>query len=275
MMSTRWSALFVAATLLSGLACAKPTKVVVKPTRVELYTINSTKNLEVSVLDQKDREMKKVKLEFQCSAPEVATVDKTGIVTAISSGEATVTARVGSISGTASILVKAVKDLSLSLPESGASGVAGITIPLIVKASNEKDETVDIAGATFRSSAPNVATVDNKGVLTILANGNTKITATMGKATKELPVTVEIEVPAAVKVDNPNQSVAVGEILPLEFTILSSRGRPMKTKVSFSTASPGVATVDDKGVVTGVSRGIAVITVSAGEARNEIKVTVH
>ena len=275
MMSKRWSAQFVAATLLLGLACAKPTKVVVQPSHVELYAIEGTKSLAVSVLDQKDREMKIVKLEFQCSAPEVATVDKSGIVTAKSSGEATVTARVGSISGTASILVKAVKDLSLGLPESGASGVAGITIPLIVKASNEKDETVDIAGATFRSSAPNVATVDNKGILTILANGNIKITATMGKATKELPVTVEIEVPAAVKVDTPNQSVASGESLPLEFTILSSRGRPMKTKVSFSTASPDVATVDDKGVVTGVSRGTAAITVSAGDARNEIKVTVH
>jgi uncharacterized protein YjdB len=205
----------------------------------------------------------------------VAVVDKTGIVTAKSSGEAIVTARVGRISGTASILVKAIKELSVGLPESGASGVAGSTIPLIVKASNEKDEIVDIAGATFKSSAPDIATVDAKGVLTILSNGNTTITATMGKATKELPVMVEIEVPAAVKVDNPNQSVAAGESAPLEFAILSSRGRPMKTALTISSASPGVATVDDKGVVTGVSRGMAVITISVGDARNEIKVTVH
>ena len=97
----------------------------------------------------------------------------------------------------------------------------------------------------------------------------------MGKATKELPVTVEIEVPAAVKVDSPNQSVAVGESQPLAFTILSSRGRPMTTKVSFSSGAPAVATVDDKGVVTGVGRGMAVITVAVGDASNEIKVSVH
>jgi hypothetical protein len=276
MVSKRQLALFLGALLGLGLACAKPTKVVVKPSRVDLYVIDGTKSLSVSVLDQKDREMKKVLLDFESSAPEVATVDKNGIVTAKSSGEAIVTARAGRISGTASIVVKAVKDINLVLPESGAVGVAGSTIPLIVKATNEKDEVVeDISGAAFQSSAPNFATVDNKGVLTLVSTGSTKITATMGKATKELPVNVEIEVPAAVKVDNPNQSVALGESQPLEFMILSSRGRPMKTTVSFSTSLPAVATVDAKGIVTGVGRGTTSITVSAGDARNEVKVTVH
>ena len=129
MMSARWSALVAAAMLFSGLACAKPTKVIVNPNKAELYAIGSTKSLAVSVLDQKDREMKNIKLEFQSSSPEVAEVDKGGMVTAKSSGETTVTARVGKISGTASILVKAVKDISLALPESGAAGWRGPPSP--------------------------------------------------------------------------------------------------------------------------------------------------
>ena len=275
MVSRQRMALVLAASLILGLACAKPTKVIVKPGKVDLYQIDGTKSLSVSVLDQKDREMKKAKIEFQSSAPEVAAVDKNGLVTAKSSGEATITAKVGRISGSTSIAVKAIKEISLAPPESGVVGMAGTAVPLVVKAIDEKDEVVDITGATFQSSAPEVATVDNKGVLTLRTTGNTKIMANFGKATKDLSVNVEIEVPAAVKVENASQSVALGENQALEFTVLSNHGRPMTIQPTFSSSQPGVATVDAKGIVTGVSRGVAVIAISAGEARNEIKVTVR
>jgi uncharacterized protein YjdB len=275
MVSRRFLALVLAG-LAFGLACSKPTKVSVKPTKVELYAVDSSKGLSISVLDQKDREMKNPKIEYRSSAPEVATVDNSGLVTAKSSGEATVTARVGAVSGSAVVVVKAAKEITLGLSESGATGIVGATVPLLVKVINEKGEEVSVEGAVFQSSSPNVAAVDGSGVLTLASTGNTTITATMGKATKELLVNAEIEVPTAVMVETPNQSVAVGESRLLEFTILSNRGRPMKTiAASFTSSQPGVASVDPKGTVTGVSRGTAAISISAGDARNEIKMTVR
>lgn len=275
MTTRRGLVLSLALVLLFAAACSKPTKVEVKPKRVELFALESAQTLDVAVLDQKDRPVKKVKLAYKSSAPEVADVDAAGKVTAKGSGEAVVTASIGEVSGTTTVVVRAVKSITLGLPEGGAVGSAGTNVPLEVKAVNERGEPLDLTGVKFQSSAPDVAAVDGKGILTLKTSGMTTISASLGKQASQILTNVEIESPAAVKVDTPSQSVKAGESVPLEFTILSNKGRPMKYAATYSTSSESVATVDAQGIVTGVGRGTATITVSAGSATNQIKVTVR
>lgn len=257
------------------LACSKPTKIIFKPDKFVLYDVGATRSLSVTVMDQKDNTMSKVKVTFLSSAPEVADVGPDGKVTAKSSGEAIITATTGKLTATSTCTVKVVRSLQLGLPDSGTLGLAGTTAPLNVKAFNEKNEAVDLTGVTFTSSAPAVAAVNEKGILTLNSTGVTLVTASCGKTTATLNVNVEIETPAAIKVDNPNQSLAVGETKPLEFTVLSTKGRPIQVPVSLTTSTDKVATVDEKGNVTGVSRGSAVIMVTTGNAKNTIKLTVR
>lgn len=275
MTTRRGLVLGLAVVLLIAAACSKPAKVELKPKRVELFALDAVQSLEATVLDQKNRTMKKIKLTFESSAPEVADVDKNGKVTARSSGEAVITASTGTVSGTATVVVRAVKTVTLALPEGGVVGNVGTTVPLAVKAVNERGEEMDLAGIKFQSSAPEVASVDEKGILTLKASGSAVIKATLGKQGCEVLANVEIETPAAVKVDTPSQSVKAGESVPLQFVILSNKGRPMKYDATYSSSSENVATVDTQGIVTGVGRGTATITVSAGSATNQIKVTVR
>lgn len=261
--------------LIFGAACAKPTKVTVSPKEFVLHDPGGSKTLAVTVLDQKGRPMDKAKVLFSSSAPEVAEVDGAGKVTAKGSGDAVVTATCGKVSGTSEAHVRLVASISLAQPELGVSGPAGSVVPLKVEAKNERGEDADLADAVFKSSDPKVALVDNTGRLTLLATGTTEIQASIGKASYKLSVPVRVEVPAAVKVETPTQTVALGESKPLEFTVLSDLGRPIAVPVTLTTSSDKIAAVDEKGNVTGVARGTATVTITAGTATNSVRVVVR
>lgn len=276
MVSTKWAFLLASVALVSGVSCSKPTKVTVTPKQVLLNDAGSGKNLQASVFDQKDRPMEKAKVIFVSSAPDVAEVDETGKVTAKSTGETTVTATCGKASGAATVLVHLVSSLKVSGGEGGISGLAGATVPLRVSGLDEKGEAVDLTGIAFTSSKPGVATVDKGGVLTLLSTGTTVVEAALGKTKTSTPVEVHVLVPMAIKVPTPPvQTLAVGETTRLDVTVLSDLGLPMKAPMACVSSADQVATVDANGMVTGITRGTAEITVTAGSAKNTLKVVVR
>lgn len=276
-MVRRRSSLLLMCVAVSGLAlsCSKPAKVVITPKIVVLRDLNATKTLNVQVLDAKDRGMDKVKLTFSSSAPEVAEVDKTGKVTAKSSGDTVITASTEKISGTMEVRVRVVSSITLKAPDEGAIGSVKTIIPLSVRGVNEKGESADLEGISFKSSDPDVATVDAQGRLTLLSTGVTTIQASLGKASAEIPVPVRIEAPAAVKVESPVQHLKEGETKKLEFSVISDLGKPITVPLECQSSAENVATVDAKGNLTGVGKGTAVITITAGTASNTIKAVVH
>ena len=266
----------LAVVVLAAVGCSRPTKVEVRPDHVILREAGGRKNLLVTVLDQKGRPMDKAKITFASSAPDVAEVDASGIVKAKSSGEAIISATCGKATGAAQVDVKIVSSLKLALPDSGSVGPADTVVPLVVSGKTDQGEQAELDGIAFSSSVPQVATVDGKGDLTLLSTGDTVITATIGKATATLPVKVQIEVPAAVKVDKSTQEVRLGEPSPLDFMVLSDLGRPMKSApLTCTSSNEKVLQVDAKGTATGVARGTAVVTIAAGTAKNTIRVVVR
>lgn len=276
MVSTKWAFLLASVALVSGVSCSKPARVTVTPKQVILNDAGSGKSLQASVFDQKDRPMEKAKIAFASSAPYVAEVDATGKVTAKASGEATVTATSGKASGTATVLVHLVSSLKVSTGAEGARGLAGATVPLEVTGLNEKGEPADLTGIAFTSSKPAVATVDKQGVLTLLTTGATVIEAALGKTKVTTPLEVHVLVPMAIKVPTPPvQTLAVGETARLDVTVLSDLGLPMKAPMTCVSSAEQVAKVDADGMVTGIGRGTAEITVTAGTARNTLKVVVR
>jgi uncharacterized protein YjdB len=103
----------------------------------------------------------------------------------------------------------------------------------------------------------------------------TTIQASLGKASAEIPVPVRIEAPAAVKVESPVQHLKEGETKKLEFSVISDLGKPITVPLECQSSAENVATVDAKGNLTGVGKGTAVITITAGTASNTIKAVVH
>jgi uncharacterized protein YjdB len=276
-MVRRRSSLLLMSAALVGLAlsCSKPAKVVITPKMVVLHDLNASKVLNVQVLDAKDRGMDKVKLTYSSSAPEVAEVDNTGKVTAKGSGDAIITASTEKVSGSMEVRVRIVASITLKAPDDGAVGPPNTIVPIAVKGLNERGEPADLEGIGFKSSAPEVAAVDAQGRLTLLSNGVVTIQASLGKASAEILIPVKIELPAAVKVESPIQNIKEGETQKLDFSVISDLGKPMTVPLHCESSAEKVATVDAQGNVTGVGRGSAVITITAGTASNTIKVVVH
>jgi hypothetical protein len=273
---SHWGALVGSAALVAGLACSKPAKLTLIPKEVLFNDSGASKILQAAVFDAKDRPMENAKVTFASSSPEVAEVDASGKVTVRNSGEAVITATSGKAMGTAKIVAHLVMGLKLELPPGGAKGPGGAQAPLVVVGTNEKGDPADLAGISFTSSNPEIATVDGEGKLTLLASGNTTLEARIGKSQSKLPVEVHVLVPVAIKVPTPAvQTIRMGETVLLDATILSDLGEPMRVPFAWSMSSDKVASVDANGMVTGLTRGTVEVVITAGTARNTLRVVVR
>lgn len=88
------------------------------------------------------------------------------------------------------------------------------------------------------------------------------------------PPTTPAPVPARVEVLAPVTSLPVGRSTGLTALVRNAQGNPMTAGVTWQSASPGVATVDAGGTVTGVAPGSAVISATAGAVSGSVTVTV-
>ena len=84
---------------------ARPTTVTVSPATHELTALGATVQLSAEVRDQNARVMAGATVTWTSSASSMATVDASGLVTAAGNGTATITASVGSASGSAVVTV--------------------------------------------------------------------------------------------------------------------------------------------------------------------------
>lgn len=117
------------------------------------------------------------------------------------------------------------------------------------------------------SSATSVATIDASGTVTAAGTGQTKITAIQeGVTSNELLITVvdNANTIATVTVTAAASNVAVGNTLQLAATAQNISGSDI-TASSYTWASnnTAIATVDQNGLVTGISNGEVSVTATA------------
>ncbi len=123
-------------------------------------------------------------------------------------------------------------------------------------------ETNDPNGVTFTSSDESIVTVDSTGKLSGIAIGNGTITLT-SKSDNLLTLTISVDVfgvkPKYISIKG-NDVVEVGS--QVEFSIISN---PLDAynEVLWSSDKPEIATVDENGVVKGISGGVAKITATS------------
>ncbi len=81
----------------------RPTTVTVTPASAVLSALGATVQLSVEVRDQNDQVVVGVAVTWASGNASVATVDASGLVTAVANGTTTITATAGSVSGTAAV----------------------------------------------------------------------------------------------------------------------------------------------------------------------------
>lgn len=219
----------------------------------------------------------KLTIEWTSSDESVATVDATGMVVAVSAGEADITASVtdSEMSAVCKVTVKvAAKD---------------ITVPdnLDVKLNDGNETTVEAtvspADATdvkvsYASTDEAVATVDKDGRVQVLQPGECDIATTLtqeGKKVVEKKTHIkafyEVE---GITLDKTEGILTAGNTVTLNATVLPEEIAD-ETIVTWTSSDEKVATVDENGKVTAIAAGEATITANAGEKSTTYKLTVQ
>lgn len=203
---------------------------------------------------------------YTSSNPAVATVDAEGKVTLVAAGETTITATAPAtekyLEGEASykLTVKAApKAANLKFAADAVTATMGeeFTAPALTKDTD--------AAVTYTSSNPEVATVDAEGNVTLVAPGETTITATAAANETYLAGTASytLTVKAALKAANLQFAVdAVTATMGEEFTA-PALTKDTDATVTYTSSNPEVAAVDAEGNVTLVAPGETTITATA------------
>lgn len=124
---------------------------------------------------------------------------------------------------------------------------------------------------TYSSSNKKVATVSAKGVITAKKAGTAKITIKSGK--KKAVVTVKV---TGVKTTNLTGVPATKTVSKGKTFKIKAKVTPKNTdeKITYTSSNKKIATVTSKGVVKGIRKGTATITVRSGSVVKTCEVTV-
>ena len=202
---------------------------------------------------------------YTSSDAKVATVSNSGLVTAVAPGSATITAKVGETELKCAVTVTAKPvEYTYAISKSSVELEVGESETLSVTVTPNKSISV-----TWTSSAPAVATVDN-GVVTAVAPGSAKITASVDGKSLTCDVTVVKPAPLFTLTPSGTQDLEAGKTLQLEVT--SSDEDPFE--VVWSSSNDEVATVDQNGLVTAIAKGEAIIKATIGEVEKTCTIKV-
>ena len=120
---------------------------------------------------------------------------------------------------------------------------------------------------TWSSSKPTVAKVDKNGKVTALTAGKTTITCTAADGSEvkaKCVITVKDTKVKKITLNKTEATLKVGRTLKLKVKKFTPES-PVNKDVTWSTSKKKVATVDEKGKVTALKAGKAVITCTAAD----------
>lgn len=200
------------------------------------------------------------------SNTSVATVSKTGLVTALKDGSTTIKATVGNVSSTYDIAVKEVKLTGIKMEEKALIH-KGDTKALTVEYTPA--DTTDDKTVAWSSSNSTVASVDNNGIVTAVKPGSAVITAKVGNYQATCAVTVDAPlkeiVPEKAIIDMVKKQTA-----NIAYSVVPADTTDSKD-VTFTSSDETVAKVNSDGKVTAKKAGQATVTITGA---NGIKATV-
>ena len=195
--------------------------------------------------------------------PAVATINATGLVTAVAPGTTTATATVEGRTGTAAITVNAPVATVTVVPA---------TLSMIVGASQQLSATSrDSAGnqlqrrpVEWSSGAPSVATVSAQGLVSAVAPGSATITATVEGRSATARVTVALSPVTSITLDPDGGYLPIGIALPIRTTLRdASGGEIADRRVSWSSSDVTRGTVNADGEVSALTTAPFTVTATS------------
>lgn len=198
------------------------------------------------------------------SNPSVATVNSSGVVTAVNVGNATITATTNdgtNLSASCTVTVYWFAVTGITVTPASATIFVGNTTTLTanVTPANASNQSV-----TWSSSNTNVATVNANGVVTGVSEGVATITATTadGGYTATATITVNPVRVTGVTLDQSTITLRTSGTTTQQLTATIAPANATNKNVTWTSANTSIATVSNTGLVTAVAPGTTTVTVT-------------
>ena len=259
-----------------GLTATTLVRVAVTPTGVEapetlelVTNGENTKNLDAKIVPE---DATGVKLAYESSDENVATVDENGMVTAVANGECVITAYVVSDTDDTAVDTEVADSESVDAASTDNSETADTTTSDSETASSDATVSEPTAESeqVFEPLEQETAEPEDTTDTEVL---DPDFATLMEDLKAETKVTVTTKVDAVTL--NQNEGILnVGKSVTLTATVTPEE-IAADTTVTWSSSDEAVATVDSNGKVTAVATGNATITATAGEESATCDITVQ
>lgn len=214
-------------------------------------------------------------IAWQSSNPAVATINSSGLITALIAGQTTISVICDGQVASQKLTIVPPQPASVAIIPATAQVYIGAAATLAAEVRDQMGAVISGAAVTWSSSEPEFATVSSNGTVTGVALGTTTIRATSGGVSGTASVTVQNVPVASVSVAPTSASVQVGATVTLAATARDAAGNVLANRAaSWSTSNTAVATVSATGVVQGITTGSVTVTATVEGKSAQATVTV-
>jgi uncharacterized protein YjdB len=228
-------------------------------------TVGETAQLKAEPLDAQGNVLSGRSVVWSSGRPKVATVSATGAVTALSPGNAIITATVERKSGVGAVTVAAARVASIAMSPTSATLIVGETVQLWAQPRDASGRPLDGRTVTWSTNRSDVATVTSTGIVAAVSPGTASIAASSEGRNGTSTIVVQAAGVSRLEVTPANASVEVGDALRFTAIAYDSRGNIIAgAQVKWASSDTQIAVVDNTGRVLGVRRGSVIITATSG-----------
>jgi uncharacterized protein YjdB len=213
-------------------------------------------------------------LAWSVADPTVATVDRDGRLTGVSTGATSVVVASGPATATFTVTVTSVPASVAVDPDSVRFPSLGATETLTATVRDSRGDEIGNGAVQWRSADPAVADVSD-GLVRAVGNGATWIEASAGPIRDSVRIVVD-QVPASVStLPSTLTLMGPGDTLRATASVLDAGGSTIQgASISWTAGNTAVATVDAGGLVTGVAAGETSVRATHDELTASLDVVV-
>ena len=243
-----------------------------------LTALGQTRRINASVRDQIGRPLTGIDLTWSSSDTTVASVDSTGLVTAVGIGIAEIVANSTASNGRIQITVMQ-RASAIRVSETSLTMVVGTSVQLTGTVVDAKGHPIPMHSILWLIPSQSVIRVDQTGLVTALHNGSVTIEVIATNTIRvRIQVTVaneETELVTAVTVTPSSLTMASGDKSRLKAEATDLAGNVIDVpEFQWRSSDQSVASVDSAGLVTALQNGRSDISASVGGKTGNAEITV-
>ena len=242
--------------------------VVVQPGTVDV-AVGGQYQLAATVLDAAQNPLTGRPVSWVSGTPAVATVDNSGLVTAVAPGSATITATAGGISGTATVRVPQTAVATVTIAPASPSIKQNESATLTATTKDASGSVLSgrpITWSVDRADIANLSSTSGQSiVVTGGVSGTAAVTATSENRSTTVTITVTDGTVATISVSAASTTIKQNTSTTVSATVRDANGRPLQGRlVTWSVPGGDPATLSPASSTTTVgANSVATTTVTA------------